>query len=58
MQVKSISGSFIIKQTLNVKRLKDRKLNVKKLNVKKLNVRKSLNLRMRRFKKRCILMRR
>ena len=53
MQAKSISGSFIIKQTPNVKRLKDRKLNVKKL-----NIRKSLNLKMRRFKKRCMMMRR
>ena len=53
MQAKSISGSFIIKQTPNVKRLKDRKLNVKKL-----NIRKSLNLKMRRFKKRCMMIRR
>ena len=53
MQAKSISGSFIIKQTPNVKRLKNRKLNVKKLNVMK-----SLNLRMSRFKKRCMMIRR
>jgi hypothetical protein len=57
LQAMSISGSFIIKQTLNVKKLNVKRLKDRKLNVKKLNVIKSLNLRMSRFKKRCMMMR-
>jgi hypothetical protein len=58
VKAKSITGSFTIKQTLDVKKLNAKRFKDRKLNFKKLNVMKSLNWRMKRFKKRCMMMRR